>query len=104
MNVKLSLYKVNSPLFSELSKIDHELSPAKYNPNMSVVHKNIPSVSIGPHTSKNMGSMKNYMENFIKNIIPGNESKSSVSVLHQLFHAQIFIIRLTNNNMTQNHP
>ena len=61
------------------------MSPVKYNPNLNPIRKNIPSVVIGPHTTKNVGSMKNYMEHFIKTILPNSENPiGKVSFLYKI--------------------
>jgi hypothetical protein len=57
--------------------IDLDISPSKYNPNFNSVKKKMPSVSLGPHTTKNFGSMKNYMENFIRTILPSSEANDN---------------------------
>ena len=61
----------------KLYNIELDLSPAKYNPNFNVIRKANPSISIGPHTTKHIGSMKNYMESFIRTILPSNESNNA---------------------------
>ena len=59
-----------------------DLSPGKYDPNFNVVRKGVPSISLGPRTTKNVGSMKNYMESFIRTILPGSEqSEQNVSLV-----------------------
>ena len=40
------------------------------------LNKSNPAISIGPHTSKHVGSMKNYMESFIRTILPTNDNSS----------------------------
>lgn len=54
--------------------VEVDLSPGKYNPNLNVIRKNAPSVSLGPKTTKHVGSMKNYMESFIRTILPNSET------------------------------
>jgi hypothetical protein len=54
--------------------IELDVSPSKYNPNFNSIKKKMPSVSLGHHTTKNSGSMKNYMENFIRTILPSSEA------------------------------
>jgi len=62
------------------------VSPSKYNPNINVIKKNIPSITLGPRTTKNIGSMKNYMENFIRTILPSSDASAipAVSVLEMI--------------------
>lgn len=56
--------------------LEIDVSPAKYNPNMDAVKRHIPSVALGPHTTKNIGSMKNYMESFIRTILPSTDGST----------------------------
>lgn len=45
----------------------------------------MPSVSLGHHTTKNFGSMKNYMENFIRTILPSSEANDKGYQVNLLF-------------------
>ena len=35
-----------------------DVSPAQYSPKINLIKRNFPSISIGPHTTKNIGSIK----------------------------------------------
>ncbi|CAI2360610.1 unnamed protein product [Moneuplotes crassus] len=72
---------VKPELKADRSKETIDLSPGKYDPNYKVIKKNVPTISMGSNTSKNIGSMKNYMESFIRTILPAAEENDPYSLL-----------------------